>query len=106
MKYSLRSLMTFSIRDLFWLTLVAAILAAWLVNHRLQRGLMKQAEQMRQDAEKQRVMADGRFLQAKYYLQSKGYVVAESGESRVAFADPRSKGMPIPSAPAPNPPTP
>lgn len=34
MKYSLRSLMTFSIRDLLWLMVVAAILTAWWLDHR------------------------------------------------------------------------
>jgi hypothetical protein len=33
MKYSLRSLMTFSIRDLMFITLIAAILAAWWYDH-------------------------------------------------------------------------
>jgi len=34
MKYSLRSLMTFSIRDLFWLTVVVALVLAWWVDRR------------------------------------------------------------------------
>jgi hypothetical protein len=34
MKYSLRSLMTFSIRDLFWLTVVIALLLGLWVSHR------------------------------------------------------------------------
>jgi hypothetical protein len=34
MKYSLRSLMRFSIRDLLWITVVVAILLAWWVDHR------------------------------------------------------------------------
>jgi hypothetical protein len=32
MRYSLRSLMTFSIRDLLWLTVVVAVLAAWWID--------------------------------------------------------------------------
>jgi hypothetical protein len=36
MKYSLRSLMRFSIRDLFWITVAVAILLAWWVEHRRQ----------------------------------------------------------------------
>jgi hypothetical protein len=34
MKYSLRSMMTFSIRDLFWLTVVVAMGVAWWLDHR------------------------------------------------------------------------
>jgi hypothetical protein len=34
MKYSLRSLMTFSIRDLFWLTVVVALAVGWAVDRR------------------------------------------------------------------------
>jgi hypothetical protein len=33
MKYSLRNLMKFSIRDLFWLTVVVALAVAWWVEH-------------------------------------------------------------------------
>ena len=32
MKYSLRSLMTFSIRDLFWITVVVALALGWWVD--------------------------------------------------------------------------
>jgi hypothetical protein len=34
MKYSLRSLMTFSIRHLFWITVVAALAVGWWVERR------------------------------------------------------------------------
>src|SRR5712672_2231917 len=71
MKYSLRSLMRFSIRELFLITVIAAILAAWLADHRLQRGMREEAEKVRDQAEKNRRIADDRFTQAKSYLQSK-----------------------------------
>jgi hypothetical protein len=41
MKYSLRSLMTFSIRDLLWLMVVAAILTAWWVDRTNLRAGMR-----------------------------------------------------------------
>ena len=34
MKYSLRSLMTFSIRDLMWLTVVVALIVLLVLQHR------------------------------------------------------------------------
>jgi hypothetical protein len=34
MKYSLRSLMRFSLRDLFWLTVVVALAVGWWIDHR------------------------------------------------------------------------
>ena len=40
MKYSLRSLMTFSIRDLLWLTIVVALIGGWWVGHRRLREEM------------------------------------------------------------------
>ena len=33
MKYSLRSLMRFSLRDLFWITVVVAVVLGWWVDH-------------------------------------------------------------------------
>ena len=36
MKYSLRSLMTFSIRDVLLMTVIVAILVAWWLDHRRQ----------------------------------------------------------------------
>jgi len=41
MKYSLRSLMTFSLRDLFWITVVVALALAWWVDR---RGIQKERD--------------------------------------------------------------
>jgi hypothetical protein len=103
MKYSLRSLMRFSIRDLFFITVIAAILAAWLADHRLQRGTRVEAEQARDKAEKNLRLADDRFTQAKSYLQSKGHIVAEHGEGLVAFGDPRDWDKKPPTSQASDP---
>jgi hypothetical protein len=102
MKYSLRSLMRFSIRDLFLITVIAATLAAWLADHRLQRGMREEAEKARDQAEKNLRLADDRFIQAKSYLQSKGHIVAEHGEGRVAFGDPSDWENKLPTSQAPD----
>jgi hypothetical protein len=100
--------MKFSIRDLFLVTLIVAILLAWWLDRSRVALQREAAERMMDEAEKNRRIADKRFTQAKYYLQSHGYLVAEWGDGGVAFADPRNPGtnLPIPSAPAPNPPKP
>ena len=95
--------MKFSIRDMFLVTVIAAILAAWLADHRLQRGMREEVEKVRDQAEKNRRIADDRFTQAKSYLQSKGHIVAEHGEGQVAFGDPSDWGNKLPTSPAPAP---
>jgi len=43
MKYSLRSLMTFSIRDLFWITVVVALAVGWWVEKRRAEAFREKA---------------------------------------------------------------
>ena len=60
MKYSLRSLMRFSIRDLFWLTVVVGVALGWWVNHQsqvkfrqnIERGIQSLTQRMVQDGYK------------------------------------------------------
>ena len=53
MKYSLRSLMRFSIRDLLLATVIVAVLAAWWVDHRRQaREIQELKEQHEQQVKK------------------------------------------------------
>ncbi len=44
MKYSLRSLMTFSIRDLFWLTVVVALAVAWWLDRSSSRKELQRVQ--------------------------------------------------------------
>ena len=44
MKYSLRSLMTFSIRDLFWVTVVVALAVAWWLDRSSSRKEMQRVQ--------------------------------------------------------------
>jgi hypothetical protein len=100
--------MKFSIRDLFLVTVIVAVLVAWWLDKSRVALQREAAKRMMDDAEKNRRIADERFTQAKYYLQKEGYVVAEWGDGGVAFADPRNPGknLPFPSASAPIPPRP
>ncbi len=51
MKYSLRSLMTFSIRDLFWFTVVVAMGMAWWVDRSRLRSWLDDEEALRIESE-------------------------------------------------------
>jgi hypothetical protein len=56
MKYSLRSLMTFSIRDLFWVTVVVALTIGWWLER-------QRAEQAVQEAESSQALSDALTVQ-------------------------------------------
>jgi len=80
--------MTFSIRDLFWLTVVVALMLGWWLDRQYsadERAIKKQlAEQLRV------VTAD--LIKTKNELRT--------------IRDASVKSLPIPSAPVPNPPKP
>jgi len=73
MKYNLRSLMTFSIRDLFWITVVAALAVAWWVERRGN-------DLLRQDLEK----ASRSNANVMHFLGSQD-IKTLSGEDGVVF---------------------
>lgn len=54
MKYSLRSLMRFSIRDLFWLTVVVALAVAWFVERRSAADLSVERRRLAAELSKER----------------------------------------------------
>ena len=85
MKYSLRSLIRFSIRDLLWLLTLAAVLTAWLVD----RGRLAQVieSQKREQLEEAKRMY--------------GEAVRMAAEAQAVI-----NPLPNSSAPAPNPPKP
>ena len=58
MKYSLRSLMTFSIRDLFWFTVVVALAIGWWLER-------QRAGQAVQEAESSQALSDALTVQLK-----------------------------------------
>jgi hypothetical protein len=91
MKYSLRSLMTFSIRDLLWLTVVVAVFGAWYVDR---QNLWSQNERIemkaRADEMKHATQLD---LMERYLRKVQASYEADST-------------MPTSRAPAPNPPKP
>jgi hypothetical protein len=100
-KYSLRSLMTFSIRDLFWLTLVVALAVAWWMD-RLNSRRELQGVQLRLALEEDN----------NKHLKFRAKVLADSAAIRDAAAKEyyerdvilRAAADEISSAPAPNPP--
>jgi len=85
MKYSLRSLMTFSIRDLVWLTVVVALGVGWWIERTRAERLAKEAE----------VMDAAEAILVRHVDK----VEKENAQLWSKFAE-----MPNASAPAPNPP--
>ena len=82
MKYSLRSLMRFSIRDLLWLLTLAAVLTIWWVDrNRLAQEIESQKREQLEEAKRMYAEAVRMAAEAQAVVTS----------------------MPIPSAHAPNP---
>jgi len=109
MKYSLRSLMTFSIRDLFWVTVVVAMGVAWLVDRwRTSAGEMEQyrlktliLKNMLED-EGYTVYFDGTWPYGSVIVR--GHGVEMEGLLYYSHNPYRRRELPTSSAPVPNPP--
>jgi cell division protein FtsB len=85
MKYSLRSLMRFSIRDLFWIIALAAVLTAWWLDRRQLSQVIE-----KQNLEAQEVRAEIVALHANVTAEAKAFF----------------NSLPTSSAPATNAPNP
>gem|GEM_PF-2169879 len=89
MKYSLRSLMRLSLRDLFWITVVVAMGLAWWLDHRILATSENKAR-----------VSEGIERGKRKYLQdilekAEGYRITEGEKGNFRM-----------SIPAPNPPKP
>ena len=99
MKYSLRSLMTFSIRDLFWITVVAALALGWWVDH-WQPVTTSRIKAMLIRGGWHAVDGDGNILE---YMTTDGGTTVTVWE----FSDDRGDyRLPTSQTPTPNPPKP
>lgn len=90
MKYSLRSLMRFSLRDSFWVTVVVALAVGWWVDRK-------------QAAHKMRELADQSKSQYNRIYELTMYV-KQAHPSPEDMLPPWGDPLPNPRAPAPVPP--
>ena len=103
MKYSrLRSLMRFSLRDLFWLTVVVAMAAGWWADRREQA---RRYENLKQGMQllSQRMFQDG--YRIGWNGQENTPVITSPSEQPTPTA-PQPSALPASSAPALDPPKP
>jgi hypothetical protein len=121
MNYSLRSLMTFSIRDLFWVLTLAAVLTAWWMD-RYSSRIELQSVRLRLALEEEnnkhltfraKVEADARAMMEsnlKEHFERDAILRAAADESLKKAIEAYRKMTPPPlpdsSAPTPNPPKP
>ena len=121
MKYSL-SLMTFSIRDLFWLTALVALAVGWWVEREYFRSaydadlkfVVQWAQQVREDwqterrdIDSQRKLWQFRAEELAESVRKDGYKVTWAGEWNDHTTDiVPPQALPNSQAPAPNPPKP
>ena len=114
MKYSLRSLMTFSIRDLFGLTVVVALVVAWwldrsrsheeLRNVQFRLSLAEESNELLRSIAKSK--ADRAELSAAYEKDLKAAREADMRDMSYRVDAGNLLGPPLPNsqAPTPNPP--
>jgi hypothetical protein len=107
MKYSLRSLMTFSIRDLLWLTVVVALGVGWWVARQQAFVLSKKFDAFEKDNTNLRVLADSAAKERDIWKRATEGLqqgLLDQAEARKEELRRKYEAVLNSSAPAPNPP--
>jgi len=104
MKYSLRSRLRFSLRDMFWLTVVVALAVGWWVDRSRLHALWTSAELDYSNSDQQVIDLTEYIQEVQAEIQRLGIADSRGKGGKVVLRPPDSSPPPTSQAPAPNPP--